>query len=81
MPIMKDLIARVNRVSSASPLGEALEHPNFLYFKSVSTPSRLRSKLWIRQMNNQDDLPIPTAVALLALLDPEGWQSGLMHRS
>ena len=24
------------------------------------------------------DLPIPTAVALLALLDPEGWQSGLM---
>ena len=27
------------------------------------------------------DLPIPTAVALLALLDPEGWQSGLMHRS
>jgi hypothetical protein len=26
-------------------------------------------------------LPIRTAVALLALLDPEGWQSGLMHRS
>jgi hypothetical protein len=24
------------------------------------------------------DLPIPTAVALLALLDLEGWQSGLM---
>jgi len=27
------------------------------------------------------NLPIRTAVALLALLDPEGWQSGLMHRS
>jgi hypothetical protein len=29
----------------------------------------------------QDHLPIRTAVALLALLVPEGWQSGLMHRS
>ena len=27
------------------------------------------------------NLPIRIAVALLALLDPEGWQSDLMHRS
>jgi hypothetical protein len=34
----------------------------------------------LRSTPAQDYLPIPTGVALLALLDPEGWQSGQTPR-
>jgi hypothetical protein len=64
-----------------STIAEISFHPNLAHLsQSILTGSNLAIE-GDRFSSIRDHLPILTVVALLALLDPEGWQSGRLHRS